>query len=821
MYRQLQQECIKTHNFLLAEQCATRSCEVGVAKYLRCLQKDFKKYSANIGHHTEFNFNIEVSLLKLQREIKDVEDSYLQVNRPRDAIGMYDELFMFPNTLSLLETNISEETKKYLETLVATNQIITLTQLHVANGDWSKAINTLICSGMYTIVATLIMKNNLARNSMPTFEVERIVSYLLENKFFEEAGDIFSEILQQPKLSCDNYLKASAFEKAIDIAKNHSFGNIIELEEQFGDYSLRIGMLSEALYHYIQAHDHEKILDLALKTNDVISIEKIIASTSSASKDLMINELACHYCRYLYFDKAETYFRMIEYNKEIVDVYRREENWKQAHRIVQEAGTEITRKEVMVDLSIFLEKRGLLNEAAVHFESNNEKVFIYQRHRQFENALKLIITMKGECAIRLLESFFSLFVDEGDISSIERFLKVDESSSLLTFALKKLYENGLYVDSLRIISSIHGKVQGTGKFLKALLFDGFFHCPKSEEFDVLEHLNLAEEAIAFCLKNNQLEIALKVLQKCSNISPVTATKVRFEVALKKQDYEEAEEILTKQAPPEMRDMFWIRLKINEGNFSLSNGDISRMEKCFISINEPVRAIELLIEHNLLDKALIFASKYAPAMTSEIEDLLEEQCNNSDNLPFQKLIEPGGDNLASSPLNINASDEVIIDELNKLMTDKQFDEVIDYLLTLNIPFRQEIMCIYLNVAIRILGRDSSFENKSTHQKSVSQLKKLLRMVINAEPRFLPPVFSKLLLATHFTEMIHLSSRYNLIDIATKCSITLIWFIDILPADKVYFLSASWCKKAGHIGLAFVLFNKYLDVCEVRTIITYLT
>jgi len=65
---------------------------------------------------------------------------------------------------------------------------------------------------------------------------------------FEKAGEFF-EKLNIPKKALDFYEKGNAFKKAVDICKKHFPGEIVRLEEKWGDYLISMKQSESAISH--------------------------------------------------------------------------------------------------------------------------------------------------------------------------------------------------------------------------------------------------------------------------------------------------------------------------------------------------------------------------------------------------------------------------------------------------------------------------------------------------------------------------------------------------------------------------------------------
>ncbi len=76
---------------------------------------------------------------------------------------------------------------------------------------------------------------------------------------------------------------------------------------------------------------------------------------------------------------------------------------------------------------------------------------------------------------------------------------------------------------------------------------------------------------------------------------------------------------------------------------------------------------------------------------------------------------------------------------------------------------------------------------------------------------------LLMATHYSARLeeciqHGSNNKDCNDIAVRMAITLLRYVDIVPADKAFYQAGILCRKIGEENLAFLLLNRYVDLTE---------
>jgi len=77
----------------------------------------------------------------------------------------------------------------------------------------------------------------------------------------------------------------------------------------------------------------------------------------------------------------------------------------------------------------------------------------------------------------------------------------------------------------------------------------------------------------------------------------------------------------------------------------------------------------------------------------------------------------------------------------------------------------------------------------------------------------PWFEKALMTVHYVVMRDRFTKWNMLEEASKTSVALLRFCDVLPPDKAFYLAGMACRDdAKWESMAFVLLNHYLDISE---------
>ncbi|CAE7853797.1 Ift172, partial [Symbiodinium microadriaticum] len=148
---------------------------------------------------------------------------------------------------------------------------------------------------------------------------------------------------------------------------------------------------------------------------------------------------------------------------------------------------------------------------------------------------------------------------------------------------------------------------------------------------------------------------------------------------------------------------------------------------------------------------------------------------------------------------------------------QLSEAVELLGSKGGPCTEDSIIFYHRVVSAVLSRTLVHEQSVDHGETVSTLREVLFKVAkgfrsSSADKRLPLDMEELLMATHYQHMYNLCIENGLIDVAAKCSITLLKYPDIVNADKAFYQAGITCRDQGNTNLAFLLLNRYVDLTE---------
>ncbi|DBA03525.1 TPA: hypothetical protein N0F65_011426 [Lagenidium giganteum] len=155
---------------------------------------------------------------------------------------------------------------------------------------------------------------------------------------------------------------------------------------------------------------------------------------------------------------------------------------------------------------------------------------------------------------------------------------------------------------------------------------------------------------------------------------------------------------------------------------------------------------------------------------------------------------------------------------RLCEHDEMDTAIKVIAEYGIPLDGPALEMTEMIVRKSLGCNQALENTETHAPAIVELVKCLRKLVKElrAAKDLPQAdvhkFEQFLLVSHYFALHHQAKTAGLDDLAAKISLSLLRFIGLLPADKMFYLAGAAARQKKWLSPAFVCFNRYLDLCE---------
>uniref|UniRef100_A0A672V1K1 Intraflagellar transport 172 n=1 Tax=Strigops habroptila TaxID=2489341 RepID=A0A672V1K1_STRHB len=189
----------------------------------------------------------------------------LTQNATEEAMDMYQELHMWDECIVVAEAKghpmLDKLRRDYYQWLLDTQQEEKAGEVQEGQGDYLAAISLYLRAGLPAKAARLAMsRDELLTNGDI---INKVSMALIRGELYEQAGDLLEKVGNSRRaLEC--YCKGSAFLKAVELARLAFPGEVVKLEEAWGDHLVQQKQLDAAINHYIEARCSIKAIEAAL-----------------------------------------------------------------------------------------------------------------------------------------------------------------------------------------------------------------------------------------------------------------------------------------------------------------------------------------------------------------------------------------------------------------------------------------------------------------------------------------------------------------------------------------------------------------------------
>uniref|UniRef100_A0A2K5SHV9 IFT80/172/WDR35 TPR domain-containing protein n=1 Tax=Cebus imitator TaxID=2715852 RepID=A0A2K5SHV9_CEBIM len=246
MWKTLSKLALEARQLHIAERCFSALGQVAKAQFLHETNEIADQVSREYA----------TCLAVLEKNHKLAEMIFLE--QVIEAMGMYQELHRSDECIVVAQAKVSIFSHPALENLcwsyyqwlVDTQQEERAGELQESQGDGLAAFSLYLKDGLPAKAARLVLsREELLAN---TELVEHITAALIKGELYERAGDLFEKI-HNPQQALECYRKGNAFMKAVELARLAFPGEVVKLEEAWGDHLVQQKQLDAAINHYIEA----------------------------------------------------------------------------------------------------------------------------------------------------------------------------------------------------------------------------------------------------------------------------------------------------------------------------------------------------------------------------------------------------------------------------------------------------------------------------------------------------------------------------------------------------------------------------------------
>mmetsp|Transcript_6208 Transcript_6208/g.19575 ORF Transcript_6208/g.19575 Transcript_6208/m.19575 type:complete len:1014 (+) Transcript_6208:647-3688(+) len=450
MWKKLEEMSFSGCNFLVAERCAAATGDIGRVRYLHKLNKLVVQNAMGMSYYVARS-----RLALLRKEEGEAENILLLQGKTDDAIRMHQQLHRFGRSFAIAEERSHPEALRmrqdHFQYLLDSNQASKAALLKENEGDLLQAIELHLRGGMPGLAAQLIKRHSI---SNPPSIMEQVAASLSSGGLHEQAGE-FYERMDQLQRAMDAYLKGSSYRKAVELARKHFPGRVVQLQERWGDYLFEHNQVDMAINHYIEASMSAKAIEASLTARQWTRAVQLLENVDYDVAQPYLRRLAHHYEEMNQTNEAERFYVAAGAPEKAVEMYTHANLWDRAHKI---ASSYMEPREVSllyISQAQKLEMGGKLKEAEKLYLTINEPdlaINMYKKQRKYDAMVRLVERHRQELLKETHQYLAQHLESEGDLRNAEHHYS---SAGEWLSAVNMYRTNDLWEEAMRV-AKVHG-----------------------------------------------------------------------------------------------------------------------------------------------------------------------------------------------------------------------------------------------------------------------------------------------------------------------------------------------------------------------------
>lgn len=435
------------------------------------------------------------------------------------------------------------------------------------------------------------------------------------------------------------YRKGTAYPRAIELARSISPDEVVQLEEEWGDWLVSKRQMDAAISHYIEAGATVKALDAAVAAKQwkkAVQIAKVLDDPVETKK--YAQELSNHLAFSGDIQGAESLLVRAELYKEAVDLLNKQGEWDRAYELAVRHLEETEAKDLFLKLVDRLESEGKYKDCEKILISIGEPdtaISMYKRLEHYDAMIRLVERFHRDLLENTHMHLARQLEGRGKFKTAEvHYLAGNDWKA----AVHMYCNQAKWEDAHRIAKSKGGEQaanQVAYMWAKSLPVDGAAR--------LLTKMGLLENALEFACDSGHFNFALE-LCSATNRSPgdvhlkmalALEDEGKFEEAEKEfllankpkeaimmythnRDWESAVRIAEKFAPETVNDIL-----VNQAAAALESRNYSEYEALLIRAERPEIILEHYKEYEMWPEAVRIAREYVPNSLADIQRMQQK------------------------------------------------------------------------------------------------------------------------------------------------------------------------------------------------------
>lgn len=573
------------------------------------------------------NPHVKAMIAAVNRQFNTAQSAYLEQGMTTEAIELYKSMHKWDEAMSIAISRSHPQRQKlqqeYFDFLVATKQEERAAEAKDQQGDTQGALRLYLKGGFPTRAAALISRERLFSD---TLLCDSVSDALLKSKNYEQAGDFFAARGMNQR-ALDAYRQGKFYSKAVELCRKTFPAQLVELQEEWGQYLFKNRHFDAACAKFEDAHNHMMAATAAIESKQWVKASKIAAQLGPQDARTVYRWIALHYTKTRQYAEAEKTYLDGGMAADAANMYVQAgmygnaltiaKTYLRPHELTQQFGQH----------AVILEEQGKLKEAEklyVGIGDIDRAIDMYKKNKQYDEMVRLVKQHRPALVVNTHLLIASILEKEGNCKSSElHYVDAGEWE----MAVRMYQERDMWDDSLRVAKDNGGSVAYSRAAYKYAKTVG-----GEQGVRYLMQNGLAEQAVDMATAAMEWDYAFNISElSCKHKLP----HVHEQYAMAMEDegrFAEAERaFLLAGKPKEAIDMHihckdWaaatrvaemhapsalLDITIARAKAAAIEGSFPAAETLYVQAKQPLQAIAMYRDANMWEDAIRLATQYAP------------------------------------------------------------------------------------------------------------------------------------------------------------------------------------------------------------------
>eukprot|EP00191_Tetraselmis_sp_GSL018_P001208 CAMPEP_0177614748 /NCGR_PEP_ID=MMETSP0419_2-20121207/22933_1 /TAXON_ID=582737 /ORGANISM="Tetraselmis sp., Strain GSL018" /LENGTH=1707 /DNA_ID=CAMNT_0019112051 /DNA_START=174 /DNA_END=5298 /DNA_ORIENTATION=- len=632
-WHELSDKALEVNNLQIAEQCFAAVGDVAKARYLHMLNDIAAKHAMETGGDGADSYEVQARLAILRKRWRDAENIYISQGRVDEAIAMYTEAHRWSDAIRVAERNNHSEAEtlkhNYYQWLLETGQEEEAAAVKEKEGDALGAISLYLKGGLPAKAAHVVISNP---SSYDPAMLDSISSALQRAGMSERAGEFF-EHQRRYREALEAYRNGHAYRRAVDLARREFPGEVIQLEEEWGDWLMASKQVDAAINHFIEAGKNVKAIEAALECRQWAKAAGIIDNQDRNTALPFYKRIARHYDEARQWEEAERYYIKAGLASDAVEMYVRAGKWEAAHKVAMGYLTDSEVHVLYTKRARELEAQHKFKEAEKMYLTVKEHdlaINMYKKNRMYDQMIRLVSLYRKDLLAETHLHLAQQLENEGHFKEAEKhYTDAKDWKS----AVQMYRANDMWDDALRV-AKLFGGVNGG----KQVAYAWAVSLGGEEGAALLSKFGLVDQAIEYAIESGAFAHAFE-LTRASAKHKLPEVHEKYAMFLEDEGrYKEAEEEFVKANKPGEAIAMYIHLQdwdaamrvaetsepssignilVAQGQKAAERRDYATAEMQFLRAKRPDEVLAMYKKARMWEEALRIAEDYLPTKVNEI------------------------------------------------------------------------------------------------------------------------------------------------------------------------------------------------------------